>query len=418
MSSTTVSMSARRQPALMLGIACLILLVDGYDLYILGTIGPSLVGYQPWGGTAATIGLLGSATALGMPFGAMFAGWAADRWGRRAPLAIAMAWISLSMLAAALAPSLVVFAVVRFCTGLALGALIPLVSAFVADQAPVRRRTLYLAIAFGCIGIGGVIVALIGRALLPGVHFQVLFLPGVLPILLVPLIWWLVPGEAPAGSPTEASSKRNRVFQLLAPGVRRTTILFWIAAFLSNALLFSTTIWLPTVMVRAGYDLGSSLEFLIAFTIGATFGGIAVAPIADRGHLRTVTFSLFVLAAIALFVLSTPQPRPILLVVSALAGLGSLSSLNMIIACMSAFYLPALRGTGLGIGLGIGRIGAIVGPAYLSIVTSLTDAPNAPFIAVIVVAILAAIVTALLPRNLAPSSEHFAAPARATEAAA
>ncbi len=94
MSSTTVSTPTRRTPVALMGIACLILLVDGYDLYILGTVGPSLVQYEPWGATAATIGVLASATALGMPFGSLFAGWAADRWGRRLPMVIALAWIS------------------------------------------------------------------------------------------------------------------------------------------------------------------------------------------------------------------------------------------------------------------------------------------------------------------------------------
>lgn len=404
MSSTTLPTTSKR-PAGMLVIACLILFVDGYDLYILGTVGPSLVNYEPWGATAATIGVLGSATALGMPFGSVFAGWAADRWGRRMPLAVALSWISVSMLAAALAPNLVFFAVVRVCTGLALGALIPLVGVFVADQAPARHRTLHIAVAMSAIGVGGVLAALAGRALLPEVHFQLLFLPGVLPILVVPLIWRFVPAGSPSEGPAGPMIQRNRVLQLLAPDLRRTTILFWVASFLSFALLFSSTVWLPTVMVRAGYDLGSALEFTIAFTVGAVIGNVALAPIADRGHLKVVTLGMFVIAAIALLALSTPQPRPILLVVSALAGVGAQAVQSMIISCMGAFYPPRLRGTGLGVGTGVGRLGAIAGPIYLSVVTSFSDAARAPFFAFIVIAILGAIVISLLPRKLESSDE-------------
>lgn len=414
MHSTTASPARKRQNVALL-LACLILFVDGYDLFTLGTVGPSLVNYEPWGATTATIGFLGSATALGMPFGSMLAGWAADRWGRRTPLTVAVAWISLSMLAAALAPEFWFFAAVRVCTGLAIGALAPLVGAFVADGAPAHRRTLHITLAMSSLGVGGIASALLGRLLLPDVHFQWLFLPGVLPIVLVPLIWWLVPAGSPAAGPVEATASRNRVSQLLAPGVRRTTILFWCATFLSLALIYSTSSWLPTVMVSAGYDVGSSLEFFTTFTAGAVIGSLALSLIADRGHLRAVVLGTFVLAAVALFVLSTPQPRPLLLVVSALAGLGSLGCQNMLVACMSTFYPPHLRGTGLGFCLGVGRLGAIFGPTYVAVVTGVVDSYRAGFYAFIALAVLGALIVALLPRTFAPPADPataIAAPAR------
>jgi MFS transporter, AAHS family, benzoate transport protein len=413
MSPTTVPTPTTRSPVVLMGVACLILLVDGYDLFILGTVGPSLVHYEPWGATAATIGVLGSATALGMPFGSLFAGWAADRWGRRIPMALAMTWISVSMLAAALAPSLVIFGIVRFCTGIAIGALVPLVSTFVADHSPARRKTLYLTIALSSIGVGGLIAAITGWVLLPTMDFQVLFFPGVLPLLLVPIVWWLVPGGIPAGGPVHGKAPRNRFRQVLAPEIRRTTILFWVAMFMSLALLYSTTAWLPTVMLRSGYDLSSSLEFMIAFSVGALVGGVWLAVVADRGYLRAVTMGTFLLAAVALFVLSTPQPRPLLLLASALAGIGSMGCQAMVVACVTAFYPPTVRGTGLGLALAIGRLGAILGPILISLIASLSTAPRAPFFAFIAIAILGAIVITLLPRKLEPSTRPVAARAAA-----
>jgi AAHS family benzoate transporter-like MFS transporter len=415
MNSTTSTAPGRRQSGV-LPLACLILFVDGYDLFTLGTVGPSLVHYQPWGATTSAIGLLGSATALGMPLGSMLAGWSADRWGRRTPLITVVVWISASMLAATFAPGLGFLVAVRFCTGVGIGALAPLVSAFVADNAPPRHRTLHLTIALVSIGVGGIASALLGRLLLPDVHFQWLFLPGIVSIIIVPFISRMVPAKVPAADPVEARVPRNRVSQLFAPEIRRTTILFWGAAFMSMALLFSTTSWLPTVMMKAGYDLSSSLEFLTTFTAGAVIGGLVLSPIADRGHLRLVTFGTFVLAAIALFVLSTPQPRPLLLGVSALAGLGSLGCQNMLVSCMSAFYPPHLRGTGLGVGLGVGRLGAIFGPAYVAVVTGSVVSPRAGFFAFIMLAILGAIIVAMLPRHLTSPGEPV--PTQAAKAVA
>lgn len=408
--SSTRSTPARSGQVSVLVLACLILFIDGYDLFTLGTVGPSLAHYEPWGATSATIGVLGAATGLGMPIGSIFAGWSADRWGRRTPTAAVLTWISLSMLVAATAPGLGLFIAARFCTGVGLGALIPLMSAYVADRAPANRRTLHLAVTLGFVGFGGVTSALLGRLLLPDVHFQLLFLPGVLPILLLPVVWRLVPAGPAAGSAKAQTDGRGRVFQLVAPGVRRTTLLFWGASFLALALVFSSTAWLPTVLTSAGYDLGSAMEFSIAFTAGAVFGSVGLSLIADRGHLRTVTLSTFLLAAIAFFTLSTPQPRPLLLVAAALAGIGSLGCQGMVIACMSGFYPPHLRGTGIGIGLGVGRLGAVLGPLYLGVVTGVSDSHRAGFFAFIVMAILGAIVVVLLPRALARSDETIPAP--------
>ncbi|MFE9789846.1 MFS transporter [Nocardia salmonicida] len=383
-------------------LACLILFVDGYDLFTLGTIGPSLLSDPDWGATTSTLGILGTVTAVGMPLGSILAGWSADRWGRRTPMVIAVSWISVAMLAAAAATNIESLIAARFFTGIGIGALAPLVATFVTDGAPARRRTLHLAIAMGSIGVGGTVSALLGRSLLPESHFQLLFLLGGVPLVLVPAIWRLVPTTR-VHRPDAAEHKEFS--QLFTPRYRRGTILFWITVFSSMTLIYSTSAWLPAVMMKSGYNLGSSLEFLMAFTAGAGLGGVAVAILADRGHLRLVTIATFLLAAIALLTLSTNQPRAVLLIVCALAGLGSLGCQNLVIACMTTFYPPHLRATALGLGLGVGRFGAMAGPSYLAVVTAVFASPRAGFIAFTVPAVVAAATVALLPRTLAPAPE-------------
>ncbi|MFC4911791.1 MFS transporter [Actinomadura gamaensis] len=424
--TATLAPPATRTRAGMLALACLVLFIDGYDLFALGTIGPSLLHDRSWGAAPSTLGTLGSVTALGMPIGSVLAGWTADRWGRRVPLAVSVAWISASMLVAALAGNLTQLGASRFLTGVGIGALAPLVSALVSDGAPPKRRTLHLAVALGSIGVGGAASALLGRSLLPEHPFQTLFWIGVLPVVLVPFIWLTVPAGRPgvrrpeanrpeagrpeaerleAGRPEAERPARRPVAELFTPAARRVTILLWLATFMSMALVYSTTAWLPTVMMRNGYNIGSSLEFMIAFSVGASAGGLAVSLLADRGHLKLVTLGTFALAALALLTLSSNQPRPLLLVVSALAGLGSLGCQNMIIACMSAFHPPHLRGTGLGVGLGVGRLGAIVGPSYLSAATALVSSPRTGFVAFMIPAVLGAAIVALLPRVLSDPGE-------------
>ncbi|NRQ38235.1 MFS transporter [Nonomuraea sp. NN258] len=378
-------------------LAFLILFIDGYDLFTLGTAGPALLGHDTWQVTPATLGMLGAVTGLGMPVGSALAGWAGDRWGRRLPLVVSLGVISAAMLLGALAPGVEVLAVARAITGVGVGALAPLVGALVADNAPAGRRTLHLAVAMAALGIGGAASALLGRLLLPQTPFQWLLAAGALPLLLVPLVWRLTAGVA--GASRTGPVAGARAAELFAPGLRRATVFLWAAAFMSFALIYSTSTWLPSVLMSSGYDLGSALEFSMAFTFGAAAGTTGLSLLADRGHLRVITVSGFLLAAAALLALSTQQPRPVLLLLAALAGVGSLGTQSLVMACMAEHYPPALRASGMGFGLGAGRFGAIAGPGYLAAVTVYLASPQAGFYAFVLPAVLGAAAVAALPRT-------------------
>lgn len=157
-------------------------------------------------------------------------------------------------------------------------------------------------------------------------------------------------------------------------------------------------------MVDSGYDLGSSLEFSIAFNAGAVVGTIGAALVADRGLLKVSTIVSFLLAAVAMVTLSTPQPRPLLLVASAVAGFGALGTQALVNIYVAHAHPARLRGTALGFSLGVGRVGAIVGPSYLAAVTVLISSSKAGFYAFVVPALLGAALIGLLRPTGRPSA--------------
>ncbi|MDT7627612.1 MAG: transporter, family, benzoate transport protein [Pseudonocardiales bacterium] len=405
--------------ALPLGV--LILFVDGYDLFVLGTVGPSLLAYKPWGAGPATLGLLGSVTAFGMPIGAFVAGRASDTWGRRLPLMATLAWVSLGMILAGLAPNLTVFGLGRFLTGIGIGALTPLIVAYVADWARPHRRTLHVGLALTGIAIGGLVVAFVGRAVLPGVHFQSLFLVGAIPLLLIPVCW----NAIPAGLPDQDISVRAEdgpaagepLRELFGPGFRAATILFAIAGFFGLVLVYGASTWLPTLMVQAGYDLRSALEFTMAFNGGAILGTIAAALIADRGHLKSTTVVCFLSAAVAMLVLSSEQARWVILTMSAVAGLGTLGTQNLVNGYVAHFFPARLRGSALGVSLGLGRFGSILGPSYLTLIIVVFAVPAAGFYGFVLPAVLGAIAVGMIPAARRPIASGPVDAARAAREA-
>ncbi|SFO28748.1 MFS transporter, AAHS family, benzoate transport protein [Pseudonocardia ammonioxydans] len=383
-------------------LAFLMLFFDGYDLFALGTVGPSLVTYEPWGGTAATLGTVAAITGAGMPIGAVLAGWLSDRTGRRLPVTIAMALISFSMLVAAIAPTLALFSAARFLTGISIGALTPLIGALVSDHAPKTSRTLHIGTSFAALGIGGSVSAFLGALLLPEVHFQWLFLPGVLPLLLIWPLWRLLPAGVPQDQPEPGDERRApHPRELFSAPLLRATVLTWAATFLSLALVFSTSSWLPTVLLRNGYAMTSALQFTVAFTIGASLGVVGLGWLADRGHLRVATVGGFAVAAAVLILLpfAREQSPAVIYVLCGLAGVGSLAGQALVVACVVDVYPARLRGTALGFGQGFGRFGAIVGPVYLAVMTTVFATPYAGFFAFALIALLGGLAIILLPRR-------------------
>ncbi|MFF9204579.1 MFS transporter [Streptomyces sp. NPDC014986] len=408
----TSGTGARPGPAVALGLV--VLCIEGYDLFVLGAVGPSLLAHPDWDVTKSTLGLLGSLTALGMPLGSIAAGWAGDLYGRRLPMVVGLTWLSVSMLLSALAGDLTLFAATRFLTGMGIGALIPLVTAYVSEAATPARHSLQVGTATTGLAIGGILTGVVGRTLLPEGDFRTLFLFGGVPLALIPVVWRLVPAvvqDHPAQTPPEATpsgaqpeGSANRLRQLLAPHRRRSTLLFWAATFAGLTIVYGASTWLPTLMVGSGYDLGSSLEFSIAFNVGAVIGTVGAALVADRGFLKAATIVGFLLAAVAMITLSTPQPRPLLLVASAVAGFGALGTQALVNISVAHAHPARLRGTALGFSLGVGRVGAIVGPSYLAAVTVLISSSKAGFYAFVVPALLGAVLIGSLRSVRRPSA--------------
>lgn len=416
MNSTPATSRTGPRPGPAVALGLVILCIEGYDLFILGAVGPSLLAHPDWDVTKSTLGLLGSLTALGMPLGSIAAGWAGDLYGRRLPMAVSLVWLSLSMLLSALAGDLTLFGATRFLTGMGIGALIPLVTAYVSEAATPARHALQVGTATTGLAIGGIITGVIGRALLPEGDFRTLFLFGVIPLVLVPVVWRLVPAvvrdhtapnssepSRPLAEP-EPDASANRLGQLLTPQYRRATLLFWAATFAGLVIVYGASTWLPTLMVDSGYDLSSSLEFSIAFNAGAVIGTIGAALIADRGLLKAATMVSFLLAAAAMITLSTPQPRPLLLLASAVAGFGALGTQALVNIYVAHAHPARLRGTALGFSLGVGRIGAIAGPSYLAAVTVLISSSKAGFYAFVVPALLGAALIGSLRTARRPST--------------
>jgi AAHS family benzoate transporter-like MFS transporter len=337
---------------------------DGYDLIVYGSVVPKLLAYQPWHLTPQKVGTIGSAALTGMLFGALAVGPLTDLVGRRTALIASLTWFSLAMGLCAGAPSPAAFAAFRFLAGLGLGGVMPTTVALTVEWAPPRRRHLFNAVMFSGYSVGGVAAALLAVWLLPGHGFRPLFALGMLPLVtVVPLARRFLP-ESPAFRRTRTARPRARdtAAALFGPGRRAAGVLFPLASFFGLLLVFGLSTWLPSIMQRAGYPLTSALAFLVALNIGAVVGAVTSATVADRLGAKPLAAGGFLVAAVAVVLMSRAIPLGALYVVAAAAGWGSVGTQILLNGFVATYFGPEYRASALGWTLGIGRLGAIVGP--------------------------------------------------------
>ena len=128
--------------------------------------------------------------------------------------------------------------------------------------------------------------------------------------------------------------------------------------------LYSLASWLPTVVRDAGYSGQTAVLVGTVLQVGGTLGTVGLAWLVARAGFVRIMSLTFVIAAISVALIGQPSVSLALLyVIVFIAGwcvVGSQPGLN---ALSGAYYPTYIRSTGIGAGLGVGRIGAIVGPA-------------------------------------------------------
>jgi SP family arabinose:H+ symporter-like MFS transporter len=113
-------------------------LLFGFDIAVIN--GAILFLRQQFGLSEVQTEVAASSLLVGCVFGASFAGWLSDRFGRRRMLVVSALLFALSALGAALPRSLAEFAAARFAGGLAIGMASLLAPLYIAEVSPARIR--------------------------------------------------------------------------------------------------------------------------------------------------------------------------------------------------------------------------------------------------------------------------------------
>jgi AAHS family 4-hydroxybenzoate transporter-like MFS transporter len=371
-------------------ICAAVLFVDGFDTQAIGYVAPAVA--QEWKLVRGALGPVFSAGLFGLMIGAILFGTIADRIGRKRIIVFSTIAFGVCSLLTTLAQDVAWLMVLRFLTGLGLGGAMPNAVALTSELSPHRRRATMVMTMFAGFSIGAALGGLLAAVLIPAFGWRSVFLIGGLaPLALAPMLGVMLPESirylaldggrdrdvagllrliaSDESIPADAHFVVREpklpglpVAHLFAEGRSGVTLLLWSVFFMSLLDLYLLSNWLPTVL----NDLGVSVS--VAAVIGAMlqFGGVAgtfaLGRFIDRFSFRALALT-YLSAAVAIAAIGVTGHSNAL-VTSAIFAAGFCTIGGQIAAnALTATYYPtAIRSTGMGWALGIGRVGSIVGP--------------------------------------------------------
>jgi MFS transporter, AAHS family, 4-hydroxybenzoate transporter len=374
---------------------------DGFDTQSMGFVAPALVAQLHV--TRAALGPILSSGLFGMMVGALVFGPLADRFGRKPIIVISVFLFGILSLLTATATTAQEILIYRFLTGLGLGGAMPNAIALTGEYTPKRFRATGIMTMFVGFTLGGASGGFVAAGLISRFGWQSVFIVGgVCPCIVALAAMAFMPesirflvlkggqerrvtqylsriapraGISP-GVAFEVAEERSPGFvvkQLFTEGRGAVTLLLWVMFFMNLLDLYFLIGWLPTVMSDAGVAVQTAILIASLFQLGGVTGNLVLGRVIDRTMSFRVLGFLYLFSALCIFFIGGAGGSVPLLVVTVfvtgLACLGSQSSSN---ALTSTYYPTAIRSTGLGWALGIGRIGSIVGPILGGLLLTIT----------------------------------------------
>jgi MFS transporter, AAHS family, benzoate transport protein len=398
--SSAAGASFPRSSVLAVLVCWLLIVFDGYDLIVYGTVQSSLLNSTDWNLNKATLGTIGSMAFVGMLIGALLAGRLADALGRRRTILACAVTFSVFTVLCAFAPNALVFAGLRLLAGIGLGGLVPSANAMAAELVPVRWRSTAATLMMSGVPIGGSVAALVGIGLIPVFGWPAMFLVAAVALLVVvPLGFKYLP-ETLSDHTLHAGGSRPGFGSLLRPPYLGASLLFAVASLATLFAWYGLGTWLPNLMELAGYNLGSALTFALALNLGAVAGSAVTAWAGDRFGAARSAGAAAAVAAVALAVIMTGPPVAVVYLMLILAGVGTHGTQALVIAAVASHYPSQLRGTALGWALGVGRIGAVAAPQLGGLLLAAGLGVNSNFLAFAGAAAVAAVLLAVIAAHV------------------
>ncbi|HEY4071799.1 MAG TPA: MFS transporter [Herbaspirillum sp.] len=368
-----------------------VIFIDGFNIQVMGYITPQLA--RIWDIPHELLGSIFSSGLFGVFTGYLVLSPFANRFGHRRMLIWCTALIGVGTLATSMAGNIYSLMALRYLTGIALGASNPSAVLIISDFCPKRVRSSFVAASIVGVSLGSMVAGLVSAALLDGYGWQaVLWVGALVPLILAVVLAALVPNtfdyllnrkrdqlgalqmarrvDPAVGIPdgtqftTGTSGQSGSVAELFKSGRTVGTVAIWVSFSCNLLVFFFIQSWLTMIVVQSGHSQKIAVTATSMLMFGGVLAFLAIGPLMDRFSPYKVLSVYFFIASgtVALLGSLLSGSVPLIMASAFLVGFVVLGLQKGMNAICVYYYPTAMRSTGLGWGLGIGRLGAVAGP--------------------------------------------------------
>jgi MFS transporter, AAHS family, 4-hydroxybenzoate transporter len=397
-------------------------LLDGADTTSIAIAAAALAGKLAV--QMSDFGVIFSAGTLGAMVGAMTFGPLADRFGRKRLLVVATVMFGAFTLLTAHAESYRSLMAYRLLAGLGLGGATPCFLALVSEYVPSRMRSTAVTVLWAAFPLGIALGGFLNSYLVAAFGWEAIFhVGGILPLLVAAVLAAVLPESlqfliqrddasiaaagivrrlAPGaeGARLTVASEQSAgvpVKQLFLEGRALATVLLWIPFFTAFGVLSVAVFFTPGLLRTTGVPATAAAAALVnAFLgLGALVGMAIAGRLVERyGAVRTLGTALLLGAGCTALLGFAFGSVPLAATATALVGLFLGIAGSGSIAVATLIYPTAIRATGIGWGIGMGRGGQVAGPLIASWL--LTHADGQQMLLAMAATLLASILAVVL----------------------
>lgn len=370
-------------------------LFDALDVGILSFVVAALA--VDWNLTPTQMGWIGSVNSIGMAVGAVLCGILADKYGRKNVFMWTLLIFSLASGLSAFTTTLTAFLILRFIIGAGLGGELPVASTLVSESVEPHERGRIVVLLESFWAAGWILAAVISYFIIPEYGWRVALVLTAIPALYA--VYLRV--KLPDSKKYEAISKEARtsvmqnIKMVWTKKYARATTMLWVLWFMVVFSYYGMFLWLPSVMVMKGFSLIQSFEYVLIMTLAQLPGYFTAAWLIEKMGRKWVLAVYLTGTALSALAFGFATDATMLVMFGMLLSFFNLGAWGAMYAYTPENYPTMIRGTGVGLAAGVGRVGGVIGPL---VVGSLTAAGYGlgPIFTIFAIAIALAVIAVLV----------------------